>query len=267
MSMALDPVRGRAGLGVQSIEVGLRLLRPLIDAGRPLNLTALAKTAGFAAPKARRYLVSLIRAGLVEQDPQTGRYGFGALAIEVGLNALGLLDHNRLARQALSELEVEVGQSTCLAVWTPGGPTVMAVESSPQEGIIFVAMRVGSTLPLLSASGRIFLAHLPREITAPLLQRERKRNPTSATQIAAIVEQIKRQGYAASKDATVPGISAISAPIFNHDGQLVYALTCFGPTVGFEVSPRSKFVRALRSKAEAVCARLGHRNGAHSGTS
>jgi DNA-binding IclR family transcriptional regulator len=264
MSMARD--RTRDALGVQSIEVGLRLLRPLIDAGKPLNLKTLADAAGFAAPKARRYLVSLINAGLVEQDAHTGRYGFGSLSFELGLNALGLLDPDKVARAALADLELDIGQSVCLVVWATTGPTVLAVESSPQLGSVFVAMRVGSTLPLvLSGSGQIFLAYLPREMTRAIVTKECKSYKKSAREVDEIVELVRRRGYATSKDATVPGIAAVSAPVFNHDGRLVYAMTSFGPTASLDVTPKGAVLPTLRAKADALSARIGfrrtHQNG------
>jgi DNA-binding IclR family transcriptional regulator len=260
MSMARAAERSRHALGVQSIEVGLRLLRPLIDAGRPLNLKVLAETAGFAPPKAHRYLVSFINAGLIEQDMQTGRYGLGALAFELGLNALGLLDHDKLARTTLSELELESGQSACLVVWRNKGPIVAAVESSPQLGTVFIAMRVGSTLSMVrTASGRIFLAFLPRNTISAILAKELRSGKMSVVEINELIGQIRRRGYSTSKDGTIPGISAISAPIFDHESRLVYALTLFGPTASLDVSPKSRVLRILQRKASELSGRLGHR--------
>jgi DNA-binding IclR family transcriptional regulator len=258
MSMALNPAHPQGGVGVQSVEVGLMLLRPLIDAGEPLNLTTIARAIGFSTPKARRYLVSLIRVGLVEQDPQTGRYGFGTLAFELGINALGLLDHNKLARSALSELENETGHSTCLVVWGTAGPTVIAVESSPRFGTVFLAMRVGSTLPLLTAaSGRIFLAHLSRERTRGLVAKERRTLNKTSPAVEDIIQEVRCRGYATSKDATVPGISALSAPVFDHDGKLLYALTLFGPTASLDVSRKSEILQSLQVRAVGLSRRIG----------
>jgi DNA-binding IclR family transcriptional regulator len=260
MSMARGAERPRHAPGVQSIEVGLKLLRPLIDAGRPLNLKVLAETAGFAPPKAHRYLVSFIKAGLIEQDTQTGRYGLGALAFELGLNALGLLDHDKLARTALSELELETAQSACLVVWRNRGPTVAVVESSPQHGNVFIAMRVGSTLPMVrTASGRIFLSFLPRDALNAILAKERRAGKMSAAEIHDLVGQIRRRRYSTSRDGTIPGISAISAPIFDHDGRLIYAMTLFGPTASLDVSPKSRVLRILQRKAAELSSRLGYR--------
>ena len=157
-------------LGIQSIEVGLKLLAADSEAGGPLNLKALAAAAGYSPPKAHRYLVSLIRMKLVEQDPVTGRYGLGDLAFELGLAAIGLLDSEGLGRAAIRRLRAATRHTACLVVWANGGATVAAVEAG--VGSIFLGIRVGSILSLLrSASGRVFLAHMPREGTRGSVRR------------------------------------------------------------------------------------------------
>jgi len=65
------PVKQRQG--IQSIEVGTRLLRALAAHGRAMMLRDVARHAGMPPAKAHRYLVSFMRMGLVEQDANTGR--------------------------------------------------------------------------------------------------------------------------------------------------------------------------------------------------
>ncbi len=50
--------------GIQSIEVGFRLLRVLSAASRPMMLRDIAKGAGMPAAKAHRYMVSFLRIGI-----------------------------------------------------------------------------------------------------------------------------------------------------------------------------------------------------------
>ena len=59
-------------IGVQAMDVGLKLLRPLIEAGTPLNLKTIAEAVDFSPPKAHRYLVSLVRAQQPVIDKDTG---------------------------------------------------------------------------------------------------------------------------------------------------------------------------------------------------
>lgn len=251
---------GKAGdsLGVQAMEVGLKLLDPLVAAGAPLNLKTIAEAVGFPPPKAHRYLVSLIRARLVEQDEITGRYGLGPLAIGLGLTALGMIDKDRLGRIAVSDLRMETDHTACLAVWGTGGPTIAAVETSASAGAVFLAMRIGSVLSLLrSATGRVFLAHMPRDIVAPCLEAERATDRISAKKIESLIADTRRLGFGAVDEILNPGVSAVSAPVFDHDGNLLYAITSVGQTAHFDTSPESRVVRLLLEKTRAVSKRLG----------
>ena len=93
-----DPKPEHPQRGIQSIEVGGQLLHALAHAGRPLPLKELAASAGMAAAKAHPYLVSFGKIGLVEQDKASGRYGLGALALQLGLMSLQQADPVRLGR-------------------------------------------------------------------------------------------------------------------------------------------------------------------------
>ena len=248
-------VEGGEALGIQSIEVGLKLLRPMIEAGAPMNLKALAEATGYAPPKAHRYLVSLIRMKLVSQDPLSGRYGLGDLAFELGLAAIGLLDREGLGRQAIRETMVETGHTSCLVVWANGGATVAAFE--PGVGSIFLSIRVGSILSLLrSASGRVYLAFMPRESIDNVLKSELSETKLETSEIQKMIDDVRREGVSRIRDTMMVGLSAVSAPVFDPDGRLLYVLTTLGPSDSFDTSLKGEIVRAVKGKAKELSARL-----------
>jgi DNA-binding IclR family transcriptional regulator len=243
-------------LGIQSIEVGLKLLRPMIDAGGPMTLKALSEAAGYAPPKAHRYLVSLIRMKLAYQDPMTGLYGLGELAFELGLAAIGLLDRDALGRRAVCELCEETRHTACLVVWANGGATVAAFD--PGIGSIFLGIRVGSILSLLrSASGRVFLSYMPRESVADVLKRELAEMRLQSAAADEIVEKVRREGVSRVRDTMMVGLSAVAAPVFDHDGRLLYVLTALGQTESFDTSLKGATAGIVRNKAMELSTRLG----------
>ncbi|MGH7881261.1 MAG: helix-turn-helix domain-containing protein, partial [Candidatus Binataceae bacterium] len=67
--------------GIQSVEVGIALLKALKDAPGSSTLTTLSEMARMPASKAHRYLASYVRAGLVRQDLANRRYELGPLAL------------------------------------------------------------------------------------------------------------------------------------------------------------------------------------------
>ena len=74
--------------GIQSIEVGFRILDTIRHAGRPLPLKELADTCQMTVPNVHYYLVSFQKVGLVHQQVDTGYYGLGPYALRLGLAAL-----------------------------------------------------------------------------------------------------------------------------------------------------------------------------------
>src|SRR5690349_12895735 len=119
------PGGGGGSGGVQSVEVAMHLLATLAELGGEKGLNALAAAAGMPPAKAHRYLVSLTRAGFVEQDPATGRYALGGQAVWVGLVALGRGDIVQAASAAIAALRDEIDETVLLAVWGTHGPTIV----------------------------------------------------------------------------------------------------------------------------------------------
>jgi DNA-binding IclR family transcriptional regulator len=72
------------------------ILKAMVFGKRSMMLKDIAAAADMPPSKAHRYLVSLIRSGLVEQDPLTSRYNLGPFALNIGLVAIDRLDRIRL---------------------------------------------------------------------------------------------------------------------------------------------------------------------------
>src|SRR3984957_4532392 len=157
--------------GVQSIEVGARILQALTRAQRPQMLRDLAAAAQMPAAKAHRYLVSFARMGLVEQQADTGLYDLGAFALELGLGALARLEPVTLAAPALTELREETGETVALAVWANQGATI--VRWLGADTPVSASLRIGAVMPLTrSATGGAFLAFLPPQMTLSFVKKE-----------------------------------------------------------------------------------------------
>ncbi len=249
--------------GIQSIEVGGRLLVALADAGTPLLLKALAAKAHMAPAKAHPYLVSFGKLGLVTQDPATGRYGLGALALRMGLASLRQLNPVRLAIAAAAELEQQLHHTVALSVWGNAGPTVIHLEESSQP--IHMNLRTGTVMTLTTATGMVFGAYMPakmmeRFVTDTLssdvfahLIGERK--AWAALQDA--LREVRRHGLARVKGKPIPGVNALAAPVFDHQGHLALVITVIGPTGGLDIDWGGANAAILRDAAQRISAQLG----------
>ncbi len=250
----------RSQQGVRSVETGLGLVAVMAAADGGMGLGELARRAGLAPAKAHRYLVSLTRAGLVEQEPDSGRYDLGPLALELGMAALRRLDLVRLADAALQRLRDELDETVLFAVWGNRGPTVVRWLESSEA--VTVNVRLGSVMPLInSATGRAFLAWGARTVVQPLLDAELA-TPSArldAESVARLIEVTREAGVATVSGDLLPGVAAVAAPVFDHQDEIAGAVTALGYAASFDESADGANARAVSAAAADLSRRLGHR--------
>lgn len=268
--MANDPAElaeggaadGGTQAGVQSIEVGMRLLAALaaLPAGGPAPmLKTLAAMAGMPPAKAHRYMVSLVRSELAERDDLAGRYRLGPLARTLGIRAIQGLDVVRLVSPRLPAIRDRLGFSIALAIWAQDGPTVIAVEDA--RGPITYGTRIGEVMPLLaSATGRVFGAWMPPEQVAPLLARQHRGNSRALdAEAAAVFAQVRNSGLGVSLGGLTRSINGLSAPILDHRGTIAAALSTLGPASELDPSPEGPVAQALLQICRELSSDMGFR--------
>ncbi len=268
-SVAGEEPAEREQRGIQSVEVGGQLLLALADTGRPMALKDLARAAGMSPAKAHPYLVSFGKLGLIVQEEGSGRYGLGPLALQLGLISLQQFDPVRLAMPVLRELAQSQGHTMAVAVWGNRGPTIVRIEEAPSP--VHVNMRHGTVMSLRgTASGMLFAAHLERSFVEAALATERAIEarlegrasvPDGEPLIDAGLERewasIRRHGISRIEGGAIPGVSALSAPVFDESGALVLGLTAIGPSAILDTRLDSPVIAALKRAAKALSRQLG----------
>lgn len=253
--------------GIQSIEIGFRILDYLRTELRPVPLKMIAANTGMSAANVHYYLVSFQAVGIVRQEADTGCYALGPYALKLGMAAIEQFDVFTAARPAMTELATSIGHTVFLGVWGNRGPTIIyRVEGGASRPII--ELRVGSVLSLLrSALGRNFLAHLPRSITGEMLDQELKEEhsrhakiddvPATKAEVEHMVETIRRDGISRCRDALLPNFTSFSAPIFDQTGFMIAAITMMGPIGILDDELKGPTATALVAHARALSATAG----------
>lgn len=263
--MVTKVARERAG--IQSIEIGFRLLKIMSTTGRPIMLRDLAAAAGMPPAKAHRYLASYMRVGLVEQDPASGRYDLGSYALDLGLARLSRLDPVRMAGPILEDLCEKIQETVALAVWGNHGATIVRIHDA--GGPVTITLRAGTVLSLYkSATGRAFSAFFRSPFLKKLVDEElREAAESSHTTITTLRRQyekalteIRQKGISRASGSLTPGINGFSAPVFDHTGAMVAAITSLGSVGEFDVEWDSPVAQAMTAAAHALSRELGYRN-------
>jgi DNA-binding IclR family transcriptional regulator len=257
------PASVGAGRGIQSIEIGGRLLAALADAVQPMMLRDLAEAASMPPGQAHAYLVSFRKLELVEQDPPTGRYRLGPFALRLGLARLRAAQPYEVVSEALGRLVDALDLNAALTVWGTHGPTVVRVQEASHQ--IHANMRPGTVFGLTTtATGRLFAALMPPALIEPMLKAElrdpaRHRGSLGLAALRADLAAIRAHGLAATEGQPIPGLNALAAPVFDHAGQIQVAVTIMGPSAIVDCSEASPQAAALLRFTQDLSERLGYR--------
>ena len=249
--------------GIQSIEVGLRVLQALTEQRRPLPLKDIGRLADMAPAKAHPYLVSFMQGGLVKQNPLTGHYELGPGALQLGLAALQQLDPLTEASQEAAQLAAASDLSIALAVWGQLGPTVVRLDEPRYP--LHVNLRAGTVMSLFNTiTGRVFAAYLPEKMVRSMLEDEHRRvvGGTSASfdapEVQALLGEIRATGMGRGVSMPQPGVNTLCAPVFDAAGHIALVMTMIGPQGVFDAEIDSAAGELLREHARRTSLRLGH---------
>jgi DNA-binding IclR family transcriptional regulator len=254
----------RRQIGVQSVEIAGRLLKTLAQLGGPQTLKDFSAAAGLSPAKAHRYLVSLIREGLIEQSSIDGRYDFGGAAREIGRAAINRLDIMRIGAPLLVDLRNVLQQTVFLGVWGNEGPTVLYWLDVPRP--VSVIIRPGSILPLLtSALGLVCAAYLPPDLTKRRIAKEIAEHKRSGLDFAVKSEaeaarklaDVRARGFSLVRGDLIRGIDAMAVPVLDFKKDLVAVLAAVGPSKSIDVSSNGKSIRELKLAAQKFVGLIG----------
>ena len=249
----------RTSRGIQSVEVGGQLLKALARSGRRMALKDLARDADMTPAKAHPYLVSFGKLGLIEQDPVSGHYGLGQLAVQLGLISLQQVDPVRLAIAELPGLALALGCTVSAAVWgsgAGGGPIIVRVEEGPRA--VNVTMRHGIPASLRhTGTGKVFAAFMPAaQIQAALVAQgepDAWADPTFEAELA----RIRTLGLSRVREELIAGISAMAVPVFDGFGRLALAIAAMGPSALLDLDPDGPQAQTLKALGQQLSLRLG----------
>jgi DNA-binding IclR family transcriptional regulator len=250
--------------GVEKAEVVGAILQAFLALPRPVRLKDLEDRTGIPSAKLHRYLVSMIRCGLVQRREGSTRYDLGLLIYRLGQAALHEHDLVSLLAPVLEQSAPELigagmGQAVGIGQWMGQGAAIVRwVEGTSP---LTVRMRPGALLDITgSATAKLLAAHLPRETTEPIVRQELagkgKLSEAAVRRVFADYAQIREAGIAHSIGARQSGLNALSAPVVDHTGAVVAAVTVLGMAPAFDADPHGLLARRLVRVARSLSTHL-----------
>jgi IclR family acetate operon transcriptional repressor len=259
------PVLPSAG-GSQTLAKGLVLLERVsaMQGALGVGLLDLARSLGWHKSTTHRLLATLVSTGYVQQDPESGRYRLGLKAFDLGAAYTRDLELRREAAPVLNATQAETGQSVSLVILEPATREVIFIDRVEGTHPLRMHTYIGMRFPAnCTASGKAIMAYLPEPelellVAGTLLARTNLSRTTAAT-LYAELPSIRQRGYATDDQENAEGVRCVAAPIFDHTGVPVAALSVSGPAIQIPVSHFSRLGTTARQAAETISRQLGYR--------
>lgn len=240
---------------VQSIDRTMTIIRVLISDEKPAwPISELADATGLPLSTLHRFLESMIKFGLVEQEPVTKHYKAGYTWMEIGFALHDKINFRHVARPIMEELAQEVEESIFLNM--PAGFDSIPIEKVESPLKLRIDENLGERIPLtIGAPNRVILAHWKQ---TDMLKVVAKQLP--AAQHQAFLEQLavaKDAGYAISYGEKTEGTVAVAAPIIGFGHQPVAALSINAPSFRVPEERLSTLVEKVKQAAALITTRIG----------
>nr|WP_281378813.1 IclR family transcriptional regulator [Azospirillum oleiclasticum] len=244
------------------MDLALRALEFLAHESQPLSLAHIAEALSASKATIYRHLVTLQRHGLVSQDPDTGRYEVGVKLLVLGEAVRARFDVVAAAREELMRLRDSIGQAVTICRVVEGELVVLDLIQG--RTVVEFGTRPGTRFDLhASAHGKVWLAFGPsallqRTLAGPL-PHWTPSTITDAGRLAAEVELVRRQGWAAAADEMITAVNALAAPVFDHRKHIAGSIAIVGATQFIPSPPDAVQLEKLLAAAQAISRGLGWR--------
>lgn len=251
----------------QSATRALAVLEYLATADAPRDLAVISADLGMHKSTTFRFLSTLVAEGYACQDAGTGRYYLGPKVTWLASKFLEKLEIIKTARPILEELSAATGETTHLAILDHD--KVVYVDKHEGRQAVRMAAHTGDRMPVHSTSlGKVLLADLPetaweRYVQTPGLAPRTPNTIVAAAEFYKELRRVRLHGYALDNMENEEGIRCIAAPVRDHTGRVVAALSISSWTVSMTLERAQNLVPRLSEAALTLSCQLGFQEPTH----
>jgi DNA-binding IclR family transcriptional regulator len=242
--------------------MAVRLMKAFSEQQVEIGVSDLARRLGVAKSTVHRLAVTLCADGMLEQNPDSGKYRLGIALFRLGSLVRRRMTVSNEARPLLRELREKVNETVHLAVLD--GSEIMYVYNLESTQAIRMRSDVGVRKPAYcTAEGQAILAFQAPDVVERVvrdgLAARTPQTITDAGEFKRALELIRQRGCAIEDEESEIGMRCIAAPLRNDAGEVVAAIGLAGPVSRLSKKALSSFIPHVIETAAAISARLGHR--------
>lgn len=225
--------------GTQAVDRATSLLIAILNSPEPPLLSELSRQLGLPKSTTSRILGALERQGLVRRDRNSAYLGGEVLLRYASTQNQDAALIARM-RPVLESLAAKTSESVNLAV--PGSDDLKLIDQVDGKHLLGATNWIGRNVPYhASALGKVLLAFGAASIPAGTLQTKTTRTITTRSMLNGELEKVRKAGFAIIDNELEDGLVAVAAPVFNHDGTAIAAISISGPDARISRNQLNKF--------------------------
>ncbi|MEM7118547.1 MAG: IclR family transcriptional regulator [Chloroflexota bacterium] len=251
--------------GTQALARAFRLIK-LFDDDTPVwSLAGLTDASGLKRSTVFRLLAALEAEGLVRKTA-VSEYTLGSELIVWGGRAVRANNLRTIAQPFLEQLVLTTTESVTIDVlWIDDEkrPLSIVIEEKLGRHVMGMAQYIGGRFPAHTTStGKVLLAWqsdaVLQTLNLTILDKQTEFTRKDPKAFLQELETVRAKGFAVTKDELEIGLTAVSAPIFNHHGDIQAAL-CIGAPSSRIIPKLDKLAEEVMKTAVSISHALGYR--------
>ncbi len=245
---------------VRAVERALEILCCFDERNPERGVSDIAQAVGLHKATTHRIVTTMVNMGFLERAAERQKYHLGMRLIELGFQVIRRMDLRREALLPMTQLSQSLDEACDLSIFDRGEAFYIEVFQSSHA--LTIAARVGMRLPAhCTASGKIFLAHLPEPDLSAILARPLRaytqNTITSPAELRLQLAQIRQQEYAIDDEEFEAGVRAVAVAVRNQEGSVVAAISAAGPSSRITLERIHEMRMEVQEAAHATSRRLG----------
>jgi len=212
---------------VQSLIKGLAVIKAFSQQRPAMTLSEVASVTDFTRAATRRFLLTLVSEGYAKQEGKV--FSLTAKVLDLGFSYLSTLDIWHNAKPLMNALVEQLNES-CSAAVLDGVDVVYVARVATTKRIMSITINVGTRLPaFVTSMGRVLLADMSASALNEFLENCQieqftQYTITNKTELIAEIAKVKQQGYSMVEQELEIGLTSISVPVHNGEGDVIAAL-------------------------------------------
>lgn len=247
---------------IKSIVKAGKVIDVIAHARQPIALSDLANQLHIAKSTLHGILSTLVNIGYLEQEQSTGRYKLGVQLFELGSQIADTWNEKALVRPYMEELARITDETVHLAMLSNG--EVLYVDKQEGNSSIRIVTAPGVKLPThCTGVGKVLLAYSTAEEVKEILDRfglkkYTKYTITSTEVLEKELLDIRKRGYSYDNQEFLDGLRCISAPLFDSNGKIVFALSISGPVSRMKKENIKEYLQILIDASKEISKKFGY---------